>query len=308
MRTWALEGPGLMDPKNLQVFHRWTRRYLQVRPDLWHALLVCPDYTSPDFAAARFDFTTATVSDAQSAELLARVWKRTNDAQKVAWQHDIDEAARRAAEDLRLRAEDEDRRKPEAEAERLEAESEAVKKNHTKFILIPSRPPPLVSLTVLSTYALRKLQKGDYIELYYFTNLELAESKSTATHADDKAMLPISDLTTGGMNWIPAGTKRSTASLVPDKELSWDQFSIVVPHILQAMANAKWTDQCTTMLATLWSGLMNHPYHFSADPETVDIDLQSLLVYQTEQRIAWHQAIDTPDGAWDIRIIDPTLL
>ena len=62
------------------------------------------------------------------------------------------------------------------------------------------------------------------------------------------------------------------------------------------------------MLTAFWSGLINHPYWFSTDLEMVDINLQALLVYQTEQRIAWHQAIDTPDRAWDIGIIDPTLL
>ena len=53
---------------------------------------------------------------------------------------------------------------------------------------------------------------------------------------------------------------------------------------------------------------MNHPYQFSTDLEVVDIDLQPLLVYQAEQRITWHQAIDTPDGTWNIGVIDPTLL
>jgi len=259
--------------------------------------LVCPNYTSPDFVTARLDFTTATFSDAQAAELLARVWKRTNNAHKVTWKQDIDKAARKAAEDLRCRAEEEAHRRAKAEDDRLEAESEAMKKNCSKFMFIPLRPPPLVSSVIPSTYTSRKLQRGEYVELHYFTNIGLAESRVAASHADDEAMLPLSDLTTGSMNWIPACMKRSTTSFVPDKELSWDHFSIAVPRILQAMANAKWTDQHTTMLAAFWSGLMNHPYWFSTDPETVDIDLQALLVYQAEQRIAWHQAINTPEGA-----------
>jgi len=38
VRTWTLEGPGLADPKNPQVSHGWTCRYLRVRPDSWQAL------------------------------------------------------------------------------------------------------------------------------------------------------------------------------------------------------------------------------------------------------------------------------
>lgn len=50
------------------------------------------------------------------------------------------------------------------------------------------------------------------------------------------------------------------------------------------------------MLANLWGKLQVHPFRYSRDP----LDQQALLLYQAEQRRAWHQAIDTPAGAWDI--------
>jgi len=58
------------------------------------------------------------------------------------------------------------------------------------------------------------------------------------------------------------------------------------------------------MLATFWAALLNHLYRSSA----LESEKKCLLVYQAEQRIAWNQAIDTPEGAWDIGIIEPTLL
>ena len=50
--------------------------------------------------------------------------------------------------------------------------------------------------------------------------------------------------------------------------------------------------------------LLNHLYCLSA----LESEKKCLLVYQVEQRIAWHQAIDTAKGAWEISIIELTLL
>ena len=130
----------------------------------------------------------------------------------------------------------------EEEDDRVEAEAGAMKKDCRKFILILTWPLPLVASVIPFIYASRKLQKGEYVKLNYFTNTGLAEPKAAATHTDDEAMLPISDPTTRSMNLIPTGTKRSTTSFVPDRELSWNQFLIAIPQILLAMANAKWTD------------------------------------------------------------------
>ena len=74
--------------------------------------------------------------------------------------------------------------------------------------------------------------------------------------------------------------------------------------MLKAMNDVKWVDQWVSMLAVFWGELLNHPHHSSSR----EVDQRSLLVYQAEHRIAWYLAIDTPAGAWDIGIFEPTLL
>ena len=178
-----------------------------------------------------------------------------------------------------------------------------MKKNQAKHVIIPYRPLQFHLSIIPSTYTLHKLQKGEYLKLHYLTDEGLADSRATASHRDDKAMLPVTD-SSGGISWIPATAKRTTISFIPDKDLTWEQFSISMLHLLKAMNSAKWVTQCISMLATFYVALLNHLYCLSA----LESEKKCLLVYQAEQRIAWHQAIDSPEGAWDISIIELTLL
>ncbi|KAH9922567.1 hypothetical protein B0H21DRAFT_826982 [Amylocystis lapponica] len=58
------------------------------------------------------------------------------------------------------------------------------------------------------------------------------------------------------------------------------------------------------MLARFWGNLQLHPFKLTRDP----CDKRALIVYQAEQREAWHQAINEPGGAWDISVIEETIL
>lgn len=62
------------------------------------------------------------------------------------------------------------------------------------------------------------------------------------------------------------------------------------------MEAAKWLPQHLTMLSNLWGKLQVHEFHSSHNP----LNQRALIVYQAEQQQAWHQAIDSPGGAWDI--------
>jgi len=263
--------------------------------------LVCPNYTSAEHATLRLELISDTVDDAAAAALLSRVWKVNNNAAKLTWQRQIKDVARQATDELRLRAEIEADRIAALKKAQAEDEEEALKKNWAKHVVIPNRPPPLHPSIIPSTYALCKLLKGEYLELHYFTNEGLADSRASASHGDDEAMLPVTD-SAGGMSWIPVAAKRTATSFIPDRDLSWEQFSIAMLRMLKAMNNAKWVNQCISMLAVFWAALLNHPYRASA----LEVEKKCLLVYQAEQRMAWHQAIDTPEGAWDIGIIEPS--
>jgi len=264
--------------------------------------LICPDYSADEYATARADFTSDAITNALAAQILSKAWTVTNNADKAIWKREIDRVVAEKVEALRVLSEAETTRTQASIAEKQEEEKEAVRKNCSKFLPIPKRTAPLVPSVIPSAYALRKLAKGDYLEMYYFTNEGLAEAKKTT--ADDEAMLPITDAVTKAMSWIPAAAKRDSSTVIPDGELSWNQFYITMPRMLQAMSNARWVPERITMLSEFWAALINHPYRSSP----AEVDNQTLLVYQAEQRLNWHHAIDTPEGAWDIGIIEPTLL
>jgi len=266
--------------------------------------LICPDYITEEYTAARAIFVTDTVSQAQAAGIPAQVWIANNDTAKVQWQQSINESAAAAVEALRLQAEAEAVRRACIESERVEAEKEALKRNRVKNISILERHPPLRQAINPAPYPLRKLQKGEYIELYYFTNQGLTDTKKSSAGTDEEALVPITDPFTKTMSWIPAAAKRDSSFVIQDKDLSWEQFSIAVPRLMDAMNNADWTQQCRNMLAVFWSGLLNHEYHSSPK----DLDIKTLLVYQAEQQSNWHEAIDTPISAWDISIINEDIM
>ena len=132
--------------------------------------LHCPDYTLPAYSLARQPFLSDTCTEAQATEILAKVWHANIQVEKVFWQQKVEAEAARAAEELREQAEREEVMFEAAEQEKLEAQKEDRKKNRSKYIDIPDRPPPSRPTFVPTSYARQKIKQGLYVELCYFTN------------------------------------------------------------------------------------------------------------------------------------------
>ena len=88
-----------------------------------------PNYSSAEHAASRLKLISDTVDDAAAATLLSKVWRVNKNAAKLAWQHQIEDTARRGTEELRHRVEVEADRAAALEKTWMEAEEEALKKN-----------------------------------------------------------------------------------------------------------------------------------------------------------------------------------
>ncbi|KAG2750588.1 hypothetical protein P692DRAFT_201692175, partial [Suillus brevipes Sb2] len=136
-------------------------------------LEVCPDYASDAFAQTRALLENDQVNQEQAVQMLRNIWEANNNAAKARWQVQREEDRRRQ-EDHRLRNEEE-----QADRERLQIEEaeaalkEDRKKNKFKYtpIIVPNEPT-----VIPSSYATRKLDKGEYVELWYFTNAGLEEA------------------------------------------------------------------------------------------------------------------------------------
>ena len=257
--------------------------------------VACPDFASVDYTEARVALITDVVDDATAIMLLTQAWTASNKAEKAIWARQMGAEAKARADAERQAHELQALRDTAHDLEHQALRTEEQKKNRVKYLPIPIRPPPTTAPEIPSSYATSRLWKGQYVELWYFTNDGLDYACQHSTTLDENTMVQVQDKD-GTAAWVPAVASREARTVADDRVISWENFCQAVPRILLAMEAAKWPPQCLTMLANLWGKLQVHEFRSSHDP----LDQRALIVYQAEQRRAWHQAIDSPGGAWDI--------
>ncbi|KAG1889764.1 uncharacterized protein F5891DRAFT_987233 [Suillus fuscotomentosus] len=263
----------------------------------------CPDFASAEFQSSRAPLLSPTSDDAQAAATLRTIWTATNATLKAKWQLQLDAEALELTEQQRLR--------DEAEAQRLEAQAqldattadEDRKKNRIHHIPIPSRPRPkrAAESFLVSDFALRKLDKAQFVELYYWTNKGLADARLNFLTTDDDSMVP-SAAADGSTSWIAASVARPAAGVIADHLLAPLDFSRAIPRFIASLEQRGWEDSRIVMLANFFGALMLHNYWCSDNA----LEQRALLAYEEDQRRAWHQAIPLASGAWDISILDET--
>ena len=171
-------------------------------------LLECPDYASATYAASHAPFITPDIMEVQAIQLLRDIWIAGNDADKARWQLQIDKDEAACAELVRIQSEADDLR---AQAKVEEAEvlrKEEFKNNKSKYLPIPDRDVPTVAPVIASNYAVRKMEKGLYVELWYYTNAGLDDVLCNSNTADDEAMVMLR-LPNGNTSWVPAASTTS---------------------------------------------------------------------------------------------------
>lgn len=265
---------------------------------------ICPDYMSEIYTDARAtlsqnnDFT-----EQQAAQLLESAWQAANNVNKRLWQEQ-EEGDLRRQEEQSLR--DEEERKQQDEAQRREEEltrREEIKKNKHKYIPIPDNDVPTEIPIIPAPYALRKLEKGDFVELWYFTNSGLEDAMNTVVMADDDTMV-MSHLPDGSAALITASSSRASRTAIDDQNLSFEDFCQASPRMITAMEEANWPKDRVKMMAFFWRNLQTHPLRSSREP----LAQKTLLVYQAEQRKRWHIAIKSTNNLYSLERINEVLL
>ncbi|KIJ61275.1 hypothetical protein HYDPIDRAFT_31569 [Hydnomerulius pinastri MD-312] len=268
-------------------------------------LEICPDYAANIYAAARAALINDHTTEQQAIQMLRVVWEAGNTVAKVQWQEQLDQE--RENQEAQAQLADEQRAQL-AQAKRDEEESalkEERKKNkhRDKYTAIQNSGVPNETPVLPSPYALRRLQQGEYVDLWYFTNNGLDDALNTALTADDNAMV-MSRLPDGSVTWTPATASRSSNTVVADQNLTFEEFCIACPRMITAMEQTNWTKERILMMATFWRNVQIHPFRSSRDP----LAPKALLVYQAEQRKQWHIAVKAPEGPYDLSEINETLL
>ncbi|KAF8816750.1 hypothetical protein BYT27DRAFT_7206921 [Phlegmacium glaucopus] len=218
------------------------------------ALSECPDFASPVYAAARAPFVNPNTTEDQAIQFLKDIWHAGNEADNVRWQQqNVDDAA-----DLT------ERRWLQSEADVLRVQAsiddeenlrkEEMKRNKMKYIPIPDRDVPTIAPVIASNYAIRKMEKGLYVELWYYTNAGLDEAFRTSNTTDDEAMVMLRQ-PNNVTSWVPAVSAKTASAVIDDKDISWEDFCQAAPRMIVAMEEADWPQDRVTMLAKFWGNL-----------------------------------------------------
>jgi hypothetical protein len=264
---------------------------------------LCPDYNLQVFEQTRTPLINDTTTHEQAAILLTNLWTATNTAEKLLWQAQID-ADDLEAEAVRQQEEDEAALKDaEAQKEKDDLRKEERKKNLSKFLPIPDRPVPQRAPVIAAQSATRRMDKGDCVPLWYYTNKGLDNALSTYNSTDNDA-LTLLRRPDGSTSLIPASSTKESKGVVEDCEIEWEDFCIAAPRMIEAMGRANWPRERIQMMADFWTNLQEHPFRSSGAP----FEQKSLLVYQAEQRRLWHIAITNPHSGYNLALINEALL
>ncbi|KAG1856830.1 hypothetical protein C8R48DRAFT_674802 [Suillus tomentosus] len=121
------------------------------------------------------------------------------------------------------------------------------------------RPDATDDKVLVSDFALRKIDKGHYVELYYWTNIGIQEAHSTYRTRDDEGMLPTTN-SDGSTVWVTAAGAKPSSAVIADRNLSTVEFAQAVPRLIAALEEYDWPVQRVTMLARFWGAVMLHRY------------------------------------------------
>ena len=126
-----------------------------------------------------------------------------------------------------------------------------------QYLPIPDRDVPTVAPVVAANYAIRKMEKGLYVELWYYTNASLDEAFQNSNTVDDKAMMMV-QIPNGSTSWALAAATRTSLAVINDKNILWEDFCQAAPRMILAMEEADWPQERVEMIAKFWENLQVH--------------------------------------------------
>ncbi|KAG1861005.1 hypothetical protein C8R48DRAFT_604753, partial [Suillus tomentosus] len=213
----------------------------------------CPDFTSPSLQDSCLPLLSTSVDDAQAADILRASWLATNAAYKRQWQLQLDAATHKTTEHERLLAEAEAQRCATQDVQDAALLDKDRKKNHIHHIPIPDRPRPsrAAETFIVSDFALRKLDKAQFIELYYWTNKGLADARLDFKTVDDDSMVPTIGVD-GSTVWTAASAARPSTGVITDHLLQPLDFSKAVPHYIDSLEQRGWAAPQVTGPLTIY--------------------------------------------------------
>ncbi|KAF4609660.1 hypothetical protein D9613_011967 [Agrocybe pediades] len=269
---------------------------------------VCPDFASDIYQAARETHisTHSGDTDVEAITTLTQMWTAINDAEKVAWNAQME---RKAATDAERKRIDQERADAATRALLLEQEAatrEEMKKHRAKYVPILDRPIPDEQPVLASPFVLRKVEASQYFELWYFTTEGLQDAKKSVLSGNDNTLTFVTE--NGIASLQATSSARESRAVISDRSLTWDQFCIATTRVLQAMERANCTKEHIEMFLHFWSNIQTHPFRYKVDPD--GLYRKALLTYQDTVRRNWFYTISqlNPQATYSIARINEKVL
>ncbi|KAI6039362.1 hypothetical protein EDC04DRAFT_2568461 [Pisolithus marmoratus] len=189
-------------------------------------LAVHPDFSTDKHQEAHSHLLNDIVNDDQAACILGTLWDINNAKDKLRWNANRAEEAQMATMEAEQEAEDRAQEECHVHEEEEAVWTEEQRKNKYKFTPVHDVEMPSGPVNIPAPYAQHKLKKAEYCELYFFTNVGLAEAESINSLVDDEALTLLKS-DNGQHVWVPASSTRDKSSIIKDEDLTWEQFGEV---------------------------------------------------------------------------------
>ncbi|KAG2124369.1 hypothetical protein DEU56DRAFT_692862, partial [Suillus clintonianus] len=196
-------------------------------------LNICPDYATPPYANARAQLINEHINEEQAIQILKNIWEASNNVEKGLCQGQVEDEREHREHLNQLQQEQQDRHEQEQIEEAELARKEEKKKYKHKYAPIQATGVPDEPSINPSPYATRKLEKGEYVELWYFTNDGLDEALIKKTIEDDTmVLLTLQDSSTA---WVSAASARNTTSVINNEDIAFEDFCQACPRFISAI-------------------------------------------------------------------------
>ncbi|KAI6100516.1 hypothetical protein F5141DRAFT_988078, partial [Pisolithus sp. B1] len=157
-------------------------------------------------------------------------------------------------------------------------------------------------IIIPSPIVVHKLHKGDFVELYYFTNKGLRNAELSMHSANDEA-LALLQMGDGLHSFIPLMATQAKGTITADEDLSWEEFAEAAHQLATAMRENEWPEDRIDSHIKFWLMLEGHAWRHGH----CEISKHALLMYQAHVQRKWHNMLTTLHS-FNIALINPTLL
>ncbi|OCH84885.1 hypothetical protein OBBRIDRAFT_715668, partial [Obba rivulosa] len=257
-------------------------------------LALCPDYAAPEFQQLRNALIQARNGDEnQAIQFLVEQWTAKNDADKERW---AAQQLQRIQEeqpnvDAQGDAEDERREREDNSSGESGHGSDEDEDDFEFGVMVADDAP-----TTPCSFALDKLNKKQYVELWYFTQEGRREEQVAAERSvAEEAFAFVHG--GKGVELRKASAISASSKVVKDEYLTWDQFFKANGVFLDLLPDAGWKKKTRDAFALFFYRLEKHPLREESFGESI------LLAYQARVRREWHRAL-AKGKAFDIGVFN----